>query len=164
MIASKHTWPQPDQFSKKYWATQHKAVSPGNPQNMLTKSRISFELSHNPLSLSACPCYSDLRMPSAPLGFLSGPFSQKTDILHNHSYGIARRRRFRCGSCCKTCTGISPDSLVQPNKDACPLRHSGTGRAFATKAGYSLCSCLGFLGQREIMRGCNPRMKGHGPS
>ena len=68
----------------------------------------------NPLSLSACPCYSDLRMPSAPLGFLSGPFSQKTDILHNHSYGIARRRRFRCGSCCKTCTGISPDSLVQP--------------------------------------------------
>ena len=145
MIASKHTWPQPDQFSKKYWATQHKAVSPGNPQNMLTKSRISFELSHNPLSLSACPCYSDLRMPSAPLGFLSGPFSQKTDILHNHSYGIARRRRFRCGSCCKTCTGISPDSLVQPNKDACPLRHSGTGRAFATKAGSSLCSCLGFL-------------------
>ena len=30
-------------------------------------------------------------------------------------------RNFRLGCCCKTCSGLSPDSLVQQNKDACPF-------------------------------------------
>ena len=47
--------------------------------------------------------------------------SQKTDKLHNHSYRIARCRSFRRGFCYKTCPGLSPDSLVQQNKDACPF-------------------------------------------
>ena len=32
-------------------------------------------------------------------------------------------RNFRLSCCCKTCSGLSPDSLVQPNKDACPFHN-----------------------------------------
>ena len=60
--------------------------------------------------------------PAKPLQSASDLLSQKTDRLHNHSYRIARGRSFRRGPCCKTCPGLSPDSLVQLNKDACPFR------------------------------------------
>ena len=55
------------------------------------------------------------------------------DLLHKHSYRIARSRSFRRGSCCETCSGLSPDSLVQLNKDACPF-HQGNGSRICHKS------------------------------
>lgn len=72
--------------------------------------------------------------PAKPITAASDLLSQKTDMLHNHSYRIARCLSFRLGTGSKTCPGFSPDSLVQRNKDACPVRFLGAGSRICHKS------------------------------
>ena len=63
------------------------------------------------------------RLPSEVHGTASDLLSQKTDMLHNHSYGIARGVSFRSGHLsAKHVQDSHLIPLFKQNKDACPIR------------------------------------------
>ena len=62
----------------------------------------------------------------------SDPLSQKKSPLHTYSTAAQLFEK-----AVLPCSGFSPDSLVQQNKNACPVQRRG--RAFATKAGAICC-------------------------
>ena len=76
------------------------------------------------------------RLPSRTITAASDLLSQKTDILHNHSYRIARDRRFRFGSSAKHVQDFHLIPLFR-NKDACPSPYR-VGSRICHKAGYHI--------------------------
>ena len=80
------------------------------------------------------------RLPSSAITAASDLLSQKTDMLHNHSYTIACGRRFRTDRHCKRCPGISPDSLVKA-KQGCvskPENRNGSRICHKSRMCYTI--------------------------